>query len=284
MTIRPRTAFLAAATCVLVLAVAWFAAFHIGVFRHADQTGYVQFVDLQGHSRIDWIAHHLVSLFDPKAYLFVAIVPLLIALLRGRPRVAVAVGVIILGADASTEVLKHVLATPRPASLLYGYSPLPAASWPSGHSTAVMSAVLATVVAAPERLRPAAAALGASLAIAVGYSVVATGLHYPSDVLGGFLVAAAWTLAVVAGLLVAERRWPSSRASGNPISIRAALGAPGAVLAAGVVLGVILAVSRGHDLVSYARMHHAFVLEAAAIAALGLAVSTAVLLSFRRQY
>ena len=47
---------------------------------------------------------------------------------------------------------------------------------------------------------------------------------------------------------------------------------------------MILAVSRGHDLVSYARMHHAFVLGAAAIAALGLAVSTAVLLSFRRQY
>jgi hypothetical protein len=146
-----------------------------------------------------------------------------------------------------------------------------------------MSLALVSVLAVPARLRPAAAALGASVAIAVGYSVLATGLHYPSDVLGGFLVAATWTLAVVGGLLAAERRWPPSRTSAGPaMSLRAVLGAPGAVIGGAAVVGMTLAVSRPHDVISYARVHQAFVVEAVGIAALSLAVSTAVLLSVRR--
>jgi uncharacterized membrane protein YidH (DUF202 family) len=142
--------------------------------------------------------------------------------------------------------------------------------------------VLASVLAAPARLRAAAAALGASLAIAVGYSVLARGLHYPSDVLGGFLVAGTWTLATVAALQAAEWRWPVDRVSSRPVPLRAALGAPGAVIVGAAVVVMALLITRPHDVVSYARAHHAFMLEAAAIAVLSLAVSTAVLVSARR--
>src|SRR5581483_2369613 len=106
--------------------------------------------------------------------------------------------------------------------------------------------------AVPARLRPAAAALGASLAIAVGYSVVAGGLHYPSDVLGGFLMAATWTLAVVAGLLAAEQRRPVIRGVNTLVSLRATLVAPGAVLAAAAALGLALAANHPHNVVAYA--------------------------------
>jgi membrane-associated phospholipid phosphatase len=283
MPIRPRTALLGAGACLFLLALVWFASFHVGFVRHADQSGFLQFYDLQNHGSITWVARHLVSAFQPNPYVYLVLVPLVVALLRGRPRVVLAIGVIVLGANASTEVLKHILAAPRPGSVFHGFSPLPPASWPSGHSTAVMSLVLASVLAAPARLRPAAAALGASLAIAVGYSVVARALHYPSDVVGGFLMAATWTLAVVAGLLAAERRWPLDRTTTSPpVSLRAVLGAPGAVVGGAVAIGLALAISRPHDVVSYARLHQAFVVEAAGIAALSLAVSTAVLLSVRR--
>ena len=283
MPMRPRNALLAAGACVVLLALIWLAAFHVGLFRHADESGFLQFSNLHSHGRIAWVSRHLVSAFEPNPYVYLVLVPLIVALLRGRPRVVLAIGVIVLGANASTEVLKHVLATPRPASLFSGVSPLPPASWPSGHSTAVMSLVLALVLAVPARLRPAAAALGAVLAIAVGYSVLATGMHYPSDVLGGFLVAATWTLAVVAGLLGAEVRRPLDRTGPGPrVSLRAVLGAPGAVVGAAVFVALGMALSRPHDVVSYARVHQAFVLEAAGIAALSLAVSTAVLLSLRR--
>ncbi len=274
---------LGAGACLVLLALVWLAAFHVGVFRHADQSAFRQFGDLRGHGSVAWLAQGFVSAFEPNPYVYLVLVPLIVALLRGRPRVVLAIGAIILGANASTEMLKHVLAAPRPGSLFGGLSPLPPASWPSGHSTAAMSLVLATVLAVPNRLRPAVAALGAVLAIAVGYSVVAGGLHYPSDVFGGFLVATIWTLTAVAALQAAEVRWPLDRTTSSPpVSLRAVLGAPGAVIGGAALLGAILAASRPHDVISYARVHQAFVVEAAGIAALSLAVSTAVLLSVRR--
>lgn len=278
MPIRPRTALLGAGSSLVLLAMVWFATAHVGIFRHADDSGFVQFYNLHDHSTVVWVARHFVRAFDPDPYVYLVLVPLVVALLRRRPRVVLAIGAIVLGANATTELLKHVVSSPRPVDPFFGFS-----SWPSGHSTAAMSLVLVSVLAVPARVRPAAAALGACLAIAVGYSLLATGLHYPSDVLGGFLVAATWTLAVVGGLLAAEGRWPLNRISSSPpVSLRAVLGAPGAVIGGAALLGMILAVSRPHDVISYARVHQAFVVEAAGIAALSLALSTAVLLSVRR--
>ena len=283
MRMRARNAMLGAGGCVALLALVWFAAFHIGFFRHLDQSIYLQFVDLKAHGRIASTAGHFVRLFDVNPYAYLVLAPLVVALLRRRPRVVLAVGAIVLGANVTTEVLKHLLAAPRPGSLFAGgVSWLPPASWPSGHSTAVMALVLASVLAASARLRPVVAALGASLAIAVGYSLLATGTHYPSDVLGGFLVAASWTLCAAAALLGAERRRSPERASHDRVSIRAALGAPGVVVMAAVVLSGVLVVARTHDVVSYVQAHRGFVLGAAGIAALSLTLSTAVLLSVRR--
>ena len=283
MPMRARNAMLGAGACVTLLALVWFAAFHVGFFSHLDQSIYLQFADLTAHGRIAWIAGHFVRLFGPDPYVYLVVILLVAALLRRRPRVVLAVGAIVLGANVTTEVLKHVLAAPRPASLFPGgVSSLPAASWPSGHATAVMALVLASVLAAPARLRPVVAALGASLAIAVGYSLLVRGTHYPSDVLGGFLVAGSWALCTVAALLTAERRWATGRGSHERVSIRAALGAPGAVIVAALVLSLVLVAVRTHDVVSYLQAHTSFVLGAAGIAVLSLAVSTGVVLSVRR--
>jgi membrane-associated phospholipid phosphatase len=283
MPMRPKTALLGAAACTAMLGLVWFAAFHIGFFQRLDQSIYMQFGDLTTRPRISGIAGRFVSLFDPNPYVYLALVPLVVALLRGRPRVVLAVGAIILGANVTTEVLKHLLGAPRPGSLFPGgVAPVSAHSFPSGHSTAVMSLVLASVLAAPARLRPAVAALGASLAIAVGYSLLATGVHFPSDVPGGFLVATIWTLCAVAALVAAERWRPTARAAGSRVSVRAALGAPGAVLLAALVLSAILLAAHPHDIVNYARAHEAFVVGAVGIAALSLGLSTGVVLSVRR--
>ena len=221
MPIRPRTAALGAGVCLALLAVVWFAAFHIGFFERADQSTFVQFGDLHGHGGIEWVAHDMVSLINVDHYAIWVAALIVITLLRGRPRSAFAAGVIILGANATTEVLKHVLATPR-----LGWF-VPPASWPSGHSTAAMALALAAVLRAPARLRPAIATAGAGLAVAVGYSVVATGMHYPSDVLGGFLMAAGWGLATVAALLGAERWRPSSvRPAGSAFPLEPPWGHP----------------------------------------------------------
>ena len=280
MSIRARTAALGACVCVALLAIVWLVAFHIGVVGRADQSIYSQFGDLNHHSQIGWLTSHIVSLFDPNPYVYLVVAVLAVALLRGRPRAAFAVVVIVLGANVTTELLKHVASTPRP-SPIYGFWRYD--SWPSGHATAAMSLVLAGVLAAPSRLRPAVAALGACLAIAVGYSVVATGMHFPTDVLGGFLVATIWALATVAALLGAEAWRPSpSDSTREPLSVRAVLSAPGAVLLVAVVLTAAVLISRPHRLISYVHAHEAFTIGALGIGALGLALSTGVLLSLRR--
>jgi membrane-associated phospholipid phosphatase len=284
MPIRPRTAALGAGLCVALLALVRFAAFHVGFFEHADQATYMQFGNLGAHTPVGWLAGHLVSKFDPDPYVYLVVAVIAVALVRGRPWLALAAAAIVLGSNVTTELLKHLLASPRPGWLFpSGYSPLPPDSWPSGHSTAAMSLVLSAVLVSPGRLRPAVAALGGALAVGVGYSVLATGMHYPSDVLGGYLVAATWGLGTVAGLLAADGwRLGSRRTSVESVSIWAALGAPGAVLLAAFVLCAGLLISRPDDVVSYARAHEAFVFGAVGIAALGLSVSTGMLLSVRR--
>ena len=223
-----------------------------------------------------------MSLFDPNPYVYLAIVPLVVALLRGRPRVVLAVGAIILGANMTTEVLKHLLSEPRPDRLFPGgIAPVAPHSLPSGHSTAVMSLALASVLAAPARLRPAVAALGASLAIAVGYSFLETGVHLPER--------CARRVSGRDDLDVSRSRRCRGRALAahgarcrQPVSVAAALGAPGAVLLAALVLSAILLAAHPHDIVNYARAHEAFVVGAVGIAALSLGLSTGVVLSVRR--
>src|SRR5437764_3057436 len=54
------------------------------------------------------------------------------------------------------------------------------------------------------RSGPAVAVLGALFAAAVAYAILIIAWHFPSDVLGGFFVAATWVLLAVAALLAAR--------------------------------------------------------------------------------
>ncbi len=279
---------LLAIACLLTLLCTWFAAFHIGFFEHADQSVFAGFADLRAHPHVGALASFIAGLCNPQPFVFVAAIPVVIALLRGRPRLAIAIAAILLGANVTTELLKPLLAHPRAAWLLGGQAPVGAASWPSGHATAAMSLTLTCVLGAPGRLRPAVATLGALFTVAVSYSFLTLGWHYPSDVFGGFLVAASWTLAVVAALLGAgERR--ARPAADSPsvgptarVSLRGALAAPGAALLGAVALACVLAIDRPQGVVAYARAHEAFVVGAIAIGATALVLATGLMLVLRR--
>jgi membrane-associated phospholipid phosphatase len=279
MVVRARWALAGAAACVVLLMLTWFAAFHIGAVRSADRAIFSGFYELSGHGWIDRLAYHLASLCDPTPYVYFVPIPIIIALARGRPRVAVAVAVILLGANVTTHVLKPLLQEPREASFFGWMAPIYGASWPSGHATAAMSLALSTVIAVPPRIRPAVAALGALFAVAVSYSFLTLGWHFPSDVFGGFLVAGAWTLVVVAGLLAIEGRNPYAQRKIDPVSFARTLGPVGAALAAGTFLATIALVTRPHAVVAYADAHKTFVVGALAIAALGFVISTVLVLT-----
>jgi len=208
----------------------------------------------------------------------------LIPVMRRRPGAALTIAAILLGANVTTQLLKPLLAEPR--AVPWGIDPISAAAWPSGHATAAMSLALCSVLAAPARLRPLIAALGAAFAVAVSYSFLSLSWHYPSDVFGGFLVATVWTLLGIAALFSLRARFagdvmteevPSRRTSmGEALrpSVAALLGAIG--------LAGLLAVAHPHAVVSYAQAHTAFVVGASAIAAFGLILATGVMLALRR--
>jgi hypothetical protein len=214
---------------------------------------------------------------------YLAAIPVLIALIRRRPRVAAALAAVMLGANVTTQLLKPLLAHPRAAG---GASPIAAASWPSGHATAAMSLALCFVIAAPSRLRPWAAAAGAAFAVAVSFSFLTLAWHFPSDVFGGFLVATMWTMLAAAALLASGGR-PRRQVSGEEVTraltAREALGPPALALAGAVALVALVALARPHEVVQYAREHSTFVVGAVAIAAFGLTLALAVMMALRRE-
>jgi hypothetical protein len=232
---------------------------------------------------LDRLTYDVARLCNPRPYTVLAAIPVLVALLRGRPRVAITLGAIMLAANETTQLLKPLLAAPRDP---VWWSPISNASWPSGHATASMSLALCSVIAVPARRRPLVAALMTAFSLAVCYSFLELGWHYPSDVLGGYLVATGWTLLGVAGLSVYEAQRPArapSRVVERPaLSVGEALIPAGVLLfAAGVFVGLIV-LARPHEVLDYARVHEAFVIGAAAIAALGLTVASGLMLVLRR--
>ena len=273
-----------AVTGVLLLVLTWIAAFQIGLVERADASVMRGFVGLR-RPAIDGVASVIANLCDPKPYVCLAAVVVVAALIRGRGRVAVAAAGIMLAANVTTQILKPLLGQAHPVLVnIAGIPAVGAGSWPSGHATAAMSLALCSVLAAPARWRPFVAAAGAAFAVAVSFSFLTLVWHYPSDVLGGFLVAATWTMTGVAAVWTADARSPLRAAGATArLTVREALGPPAAVVLGAVALVGLVALARPHSVVSYARAHTAFVIGATAIGALGLALATGLMLATTRR-
>ena len=221
-------------------------------------------------------------LADPAPFLAGAALLVVLALLRRRWLMAAVVPAILLAANATTQLLKPALADPR-ALDLHGLHMTYHGSWPSGHSTASMSLALCLVLVVGARLRPLAAVAGAAYAIAVGYALVALGWHLPGDVLGGYLVAATFTLLGAAALAMLEARSPvrAARRDGTPPSL-----VPLPLLVAGVAVLLAgagtLVVATAPGMTLSALEHPAAIAAGAGIAALGLALTAGLAAVLRR--
>lgn len=275
---RASLALLGAAAGVVLLLLTWYAAFHIGFIERADGRILNGFAGIS-RPRIDSITNRIATLCDPKPYVYFAAVPVLVALLRRRFGRALAIAGILLGANLTTQLLKPLLANPR-TGVLGSHPNVALASWPSGHATAAMSLALCAVLAASPRWRPRIAALGAAFAVVVSYSFLELGWHYPSDVLGGFLVAVTWTLIGVAAIFALDR--PRTVPGDAEVAVRPSLGAvlwpSAAVVACGVAVVGLIALARPHEVLTYARAHTAFIIGAAAIGTLALVLAAGITL------
>jgi membrane-associated phospholipid phosphatase len=266
---RPGPPLLAALASLVALAVTGLM-FHLWPAADRNEVLAMQgFVGLK-RPRIDLLADHLAHLVDPGAYALFGLTLVVVAVARGRLRIAAAIPVVLIGAGATTEILKHVL-TPRVSEWVgLGY-PMQA-GWPSGHATAAMALALCAVIAVPARLRRTTAALGGAFAIAIGYALMVLAWHFPADIVGGYFVAAAWALAAVGVLNALERRWPMETTARTADGAWDRLGPP-AVAATGAGAAFAVFLLRPHDVVAYAMTNTTFVAGALAIAALALVLA-----------
>jgi membrane-associated phospholipid phosphatase len=208
---------------------------------------------------------------DPVPYALAGLACIAVAIARGRRWRALAVGTVLLATGLTAQALKHLFAEQRFAPWL-GRGQIDAASWPSGHATAVMTLALCAVMVAPPTWRGLIALLGGACAIGVAYATLGLAWHYPSDVLAGFLLAGLWVSLAVS---VLQRVEPDVGASQRAVPWEAlvVLGAIGALVA------VALVGAAAEGVAQYAAERTTLLAGALTIAALALGLVSSVVVS-----
>jgi PAP2 superfamily len=192
---------------VVLLAALYAVAVHTEVGQRLDDAA------LRGRARDSAVQHAVGRALDTvstTSLLIATAALVVVALVRRRPRLAVGVGVLVVGANVTTQILKEVLDRPS----LGDAAVSSVTSFPSGHSTVAMSLALALVVAVPSRQRLVAGIAGVTYAVIVGAATLTGAWHRTSDVLGAYLVTLAWAAGVCAWLVGAGRDRPGRTRSG----------------------------------------------------------------------
>ena len=291
MSPRPRTLIAGAGACALAFLLLLGLAYGSDWARWVDAASLQGFLGLQGPTTSPW-ADRASSLGDPLQVGLIGVGLALVAVARGRPRIALFVVSLLAVTSVSSQALKALLAYPRHDPVI-GTTFIAPEAFPSGHATASMALAIALVVVVPRGLRPAAGIVGAALALGVSFSLVAEGWHFPSDVVGGFLLATGWALVLLAVVQAAEARYPERHLRSRlATSLRtatdraAAVGLVTVVLAlvvAGGVLALALLSSHLPELKGYARDHTASVAVAGGISLSALALLAALTSAMSRR-
>ncbi|CAH1386692.1 phosphatase PAP2 family protein [Candidatus Nitrotoga sp. M5] len=119
-------------------------------------------------------------------------------------------GILLSGIALSTS-LKYWVGRPRPQLVTY-LDHINSLSYPSGHAlNSTLFYLAVALVLSPLLSRRAARwtlyVVAASLSLATGVSRVALGVHYPTDVIAGWIISVAW---VWLWFAVAMRYWPKA--------------------------------------------------------------------------
>jgi undecaprenyl-diphosphatase len=120
---------------------------------------------------------------------------------RRMPRLAVFVVVTVAGSALLNNVVKVAVNRARPV-LANPVAHAAGKSFPSGHAqSAIVAYAVLLLLFLPMLRRPwrwPAIAVAVLMVLAIGFSRIALGVHYVSDVVGGYLLGAAWVVAMTA--------------------------------------------------------------------------------------
>jgi len=133
-------------------------------------------------------------------------------LLRRHQHGALFLAGVLLSGIALSTTLKQWIGRPRPQLVPY-LDHVGSPSFPSGHAlnSTVFYLAVALLLAQclPRRARWALLLAAAGLFLATGVSRIALGVHYPTDVIAGWIIGAAW---VWLWFTVAKHCWPKALA------------------------------------------------------------------------
>jgi membrane-associated phospholipid phosphatase len=139
-------------------------------------------------------------------------------LYRRLPRLAIFVAVTAIGSSLLNRIIKTTVDRARP-HLVDPVATAAGKSFPSGHTqSAVVGCGILVLVFLPvvsRRGRPWLFAAASGFVLLIGFSRIALGVHYFSDVIGAILIGVAWLLAMTAAFSVwrREERKPPVRAA-----------------------------------------------------------------------
>ena len=131
-------------------------------------------------------------------------------LILGKHRAALAIFIAVAGGLLLSTLAKQMFGRPRPDLVPHG-SHVSSASFPSGHSmmASVVYLTLAVMLARMHdswRMKVYLLTCAVAVTLLVGVSRVYIGVHWPTDVLGGWSFGTAWALACWFGMLLLQQR------------------------------------------------------------------------------
>jgi len=172
----------------------------------AFDQGLLALVQAQRSASLDGLMVLITRLGDPHSQLAAGALLCLLLLLARQWRATLFAAASLLGTALANGLLKALFLRARPEVLL---QPLPSYSLPSGHSSAAFAFFLVLGVLAgcgqPARLRLTWLVLAGLPALAIALSRVYLGVHWPTDILAGALLAAGLC---AASLGLVQRRTP----------------------------------------------------------------------------
>lgn len=159
---------------------------------------------------LDALALEITAVGDTLVVLVIAGVASSLLWLLQRRGYAILLPVAVVGAGLIAGMLKMIFDRPRPELFDYAHN-VGLSSFPSGHATKslVLFVALAYVI---HRLSPRrwisvlAVAVAGVLILLIGLSRLYLGVHYPSDILAGYVVGFSWAIFCSLGVEAVQHR------------------------------------------------------------------------------
>lgn len=151
--------------------------------------------------------YQIITIFGGTLFIAGATIILAFVLLyKGRFAQAIFVTLYISGAGVINTFMKYTIGRERP-SLWEQLITETSHAFPSGHAVGSSALALALIIISwRTKCRWLVVAGGVTYTFLIGYSRLYLGVHYPSDVVGGWLLALLWALALL-GAWGARRKW-----------------------------------------------------------------------------